>query len=75
LRTKLRILFHLAGLACLSGSAFLATACFADIAGQGYFVAVEGDVFILFTEIVLVAFAWIYLISQYVGLAKRVRGA
>ncbi|MEM3694982.1 MAG: hypothetical protein QXJ11_03375 [Candidatus Bathyarchaeia archaeon] len=62
---RMRTLFHILGLSCLGGAIFLQILVFADILQHGYFMAVENNPAILFFEIVLTAFAFIYFIYIY----------
>ncbi|MEM2105856.1 MAG: hypothetical protein QXV21_05255 [Candidatus Bathyarchaeia archaeon] len=62
---RMRTLFHILGLSCLGGAIFLQILVFADILQHGYFMAIENNPAILFTEIVLTAFAFIYFIYIY----------
>lgn len=59
---KLRILFHVVGLSCLSGSVFLQCFVFFDIISHGYFLAVERNLGILSFEITLTVFGTLYFI-------------
>jgi len=62
---RIRILFHSLGLSCLGGSIFLQLLVFTDILQHGYFMAVENNPTVLFFEITLTFFAFIYFIYIY----------
>jgi hypothetical protein len=58
--SKIRLLFHCFGLGCLGGAVFLQFLVFLDIFSRGYFLAVEQNMIVLCTEIVLTGFAMFY---------------
>ena len=70
---RLRNLLHILGLSCLGGAIFLEILVFTDIVQRGYFMAVEGNTFILVLETVLTAFAFVYFIYIYQRFIRSVR--
>ncbi len=60
--SKLQIIIHIAGLACLGGSIGLQILIFTRILQQGYFRAVESNPAILYPELALTGFAAAYFI-------------
>jgi len=70
---RLRNALHILGLSCLGGAIFLEILVFTDIVQRGYFMAVEGNTFILVLETVLTAFAFVYFIYIYQRFIRSVR--
>jgi Na+/proline symporter len=70
---RMRTLFHILGLSCLGGAIFLQILVFADILQHGYFMAIEKNPAILFIEIALTAFAFIYFIYIYQRFVRSLR--
>jgi len=70
---RLRNLLHILGLSCLGGAIFLEILVFSDIVQRGYFMAVEGNTFILVLETVLTAVAFVYFIYIYQKFIRSVR--
>ncbi len=70
---RLRILFHTLGLSCIGGSVFLQILVFTDIFQHGFFIATERNPVILFFEIILTAYAAIYLVYTYLHVIKSVQ--
>ncbi|MGB9671633.1 MAG: hypothetical protein ACPL0C_04825 [Candidatus Bathyarchaeales archaeon] len=70
---RMRTLFHILGLSCLGGAIFLQILVFTDILQHGYFMAIENNPAILFIEIALTAFAFIYFIYIYQRFIRSLR--
>jgi hypothetical protein len=70
---RLRILFHAFGLSCIGGAVFLEILVFTDIIQYGFFRATEGNLVILFLEIILTAFTAIYFVYTYLHVIKSVQ--
>ena len=70
---RLRNALHILGLSCLGGAIFLEILVFTDIVQRGYFMAVEGNTFILILETMLTAFAFVYFIYIYQRFIRSVR--
>jgi hypothetical protein len=62
---RIRLLVNSAGLSCMGGAIFLQIIVFSNIAGQGYFKAIETNNVILSLEIILTAFTAVYFIYLY----------
>jgi len=70
---RIQLLFHTFGLSCLGGAIFLQILVFADIAGHGYFMAVENNPAILTFEIALTIFALFYFVYTYLRFIRSMR--
>jgi hypothetical protein len=70
---RLRNLLHILGLSCLGGAIFLEILVFSDIVQRGYFMAVEGNTFILVLETVLTAVASVYFMYIYQKFIRSIR--
>jgi hypothetical protein len=70
---RMRTLFHILGLSCLGGAIFLQILVFTDILQHGYFIAIENNPAILFFEIILTAFAFIYFLYMYQRFIRSIR--
>ncbi|MGD0996523.1 MAG: hypothetical protein ABR909_13505 [Candidatus Bathyarchaeia archaeon] len=58
----LRLTFHSIGISCLAGAVFLQVLVFMDIASQGFFMGVEKNPLILYSELAITFFCVIYLL-------------
>ena len=70
---RIRLVFHNIGLSCLGGAIFLQILVFLDIAKNGYFMAIEQNLSILVSEVILTAFSLIYFIYIYQRLIRSIR--
>jgi len=62
---RLKILFHVFGLSCICGAILLELFVFSDILLYDKFIGVEGNMFILCTEISLSIFSIFYFLLLF----------
>lgn len=70
---RTQVIFHTLGLSCIGGAIFLQILVFTDILTNGYFMAVEHNLAILFFEVLLTAFSFIYFIYIYQRFVRSIR--